>query len=140
MSLVQDTASFNLIPLSAEAAVELVTVTDELDLGSSVRLLERHLANGGQVDVLIPLTDLYSKAGRRDKEIELLRRSVSEGEPSALHILGLALGASVLPERGYRSSSKRRCRATNCRQKLCTISAAAAAKPGLRGARRAHAD
>jgi TPR repeat protein len=46
------------------------------------------------VDVLIVLADLYSKAGNPEKEIELLRRSVAEGEPNALHNLGLALWES----------------------------------------------
>lgn len=75
---------------SAEAAVELVTTTDELDLDEAIRLLETHLKNG-ELDVLIPLADLYSRAGRKDREIELLRRSVEAGEPNALHNLGLAL-------------------------------------------------
>ncbi|MFE5839324.1 tetratricopeptide repeat protein [Arthrobacter sp. NPDC056493] len=75
---------------SAEAAVEYIDTTNELDLESAIRLLEKHLQNG-EVDVLIMLAVLYSKAGNPDKEIELLRRSVAEGEPNALHNLGLAL-------------------------------------------------
>ena len=78
---------------SAEAAVEYVHTTNELDLESAINLLEKHLQNGA-VDVLIVLADLYSKAGNPEKEIELLRRSVAEGEPNALHNLGLALWES----------------------------------------------
>ncbi|MFJ5694140.1 tetratricopeptide repeat protein [Arthrobacter sp. NPDC093125] len=78
---------------SAEAAVEYIDTTDDLDPESAINLLEKHLQNG-EVDVLIPLADLYSKAGNPDKEIELLRRSVAEGEPNALHNLGLALWQS----------------------------------------------
>jgi len=78
---------------SAEAAVELIHTTNELDLEGAISLLEKHLQNG-KVDVLIVLADLYSKAGNPEKEIELLRRSVAEGEPNALHNLGLALWQS----------------------------------------------
>jgi tetratricopeptide (TPR) repeat protein len=75
---------------SPEAAVELIHTTDDLDLEASIKLLEKHLDNG-KVEVLIVLADLYSKAGNPQKEIELLRRSVAEGEPNALHNLGFAL-------------------------------------------------
>ncbi|MBP2215160.1 tetratricopeptide repeat protein [Arthrobacter sp. CAN_C5] len=75
---------------SAEAAVELIQTTDQLDTDSSIRLLEKHLENG-DVDVLLPLADLYSKVGRHADGIELLRRSVAAGEPHALHNLGVAL-------------------------------------------------
>lgn len=75
---------------SPEAAVELIHTTDDLDLEASINLLEKHLENG-KVEVLIVLADLYSKAGNPQKEIELLRRSVAEGEPNALHNLGFAL-------------------------------------------------
>lgn len=78
---------------SAEAAVEFIHTTSELDLDSAIRLLQKHLDNGA-VDVLIVLADLYSKAGNQEKEIELLRRSVAEVEPNALHNLGLALWKS----------------------------------------------
>jgi tetratricopeptide (TPR) repeat protein len=78
---------------SAEAAVEYIHTTNELDLESAINLLEMHLQNG-EVDVLIVLADLYSKAGNPEKETELLRRSVAEGEPNALHNLGLALWQS----------------------------------------------
>ena len=78
---------------SAEAAVEYIHTSNELDLESAINLLEKHLQNG-EVDVLIVLADLYSKAGNPEKEIELLRRSVAEGEPNALHNLGLALWQS----------------------------------------------
>jgi tetratricopeptide (TPR) repeat protein len=78
---------------SAEAAVEFIHTTNELDLEGAISLLEKHLENG-EVDVLIVLADLYSKAGNPEKEIELLRRSVAEGEPNALHNLGLALWES----------------------------------------------
>lgn len=78
---------------SAEAAVEYIHTTNELDLESAINLLEKHLQNG-EVDVLIVLADLYSKTGNPEKEIELLRRSVAEGEPNALHNLGLALWQS----------------------------------------------
>jgi tetratricopeptide (TPR) repeat protein len=78
---------------SAEAAVEFIHTTSELDLESAISLLQKHLDNGA-VDVLIVLADLYSKAGNQEKEIELLRRSVAEGEPNAMHNLGLALWQS----------------------------------------------
>jgi tetratricopeptide (TPR) repeat protein len=78
---------------SAEAAVEYIQTTKELDLDSAINLLEKHLQNG-EVDVLVVLADLYSKAGNAAKEIELLRRSVEAGEPNALHNLGLALWQS----------------------------------------------
>jgi len=78
---------------SAEAAVEYIQTTNELDLDGSINLLEKHLQNG-DVDVLIVLADLYSEAGNPAKEIELLRRSVAAGEPNALHNLGLALWQS----------------------------------------------
>lgn len=101
---------------SSEAARELIHTTDELDLQASIDLLERHLS-GGDTDVLILLAELYSKAGKPEKEIELLRRSVAEGEPNALHNLGLALwnsgqareGRAVLKkaaQRGDKLSSK----------------------------------
>ena len=73
--------------------MEYIHTTNELDLESAINLLEKHLQNG-EVDVLIVLADLYSKAGNPEKEIELLRRSVAEGEPNALHNLGLALWQS----------------------------------------------
>ena len=79
--------------ISAEAAVEYIHTTNELDLETAINLLEKHLQNG-EVDVLIVLADLYSKAGNPEKEIELLRRSVAEGEPNALHNFGLALWQS----------------------------------------------
>ncbi|MHA7305693.1 tetratricopeptide repeat protein [Arthrobacter sp. TMN-49] len=75
---------------SAEAAVEYIQTTNELDMNDAISLLEKHLQNG-EVDVLIVLADLYSKVGNPAKEIELLRRSVAAGEPNALHNLGLAL-------------------------------------------------
>ncbi|CAH0271264.1 hypothetical protein SRABI83_03655 [Arthrobacter sp. Bi83] len=56
----------------------------------TINLREKHLENG-KVEVLIVLADLYSKVGNPQTEIELLRRSVAEGEPSALHNLGFAL-------------------------------------------------
>ncbi|MFP3463537.1 tetratricopeptide repeat protein [Arthrobacter globiformis] len=75
---------------SPEAAVELIHTTNDLDLDAAINLLEKHLENG-EVGVLIVLADLYSKTGNTQKEIELLRRSVAEGEPNALHNLGFAL-------------------------------------------------
>jgi tetratricopeptide (TPR) repeat protein len=75
---------------SPEAAVELIHTTDDLDLQAAISLLEKHLENGA-VEVLIVLADLYLQAGDPEKEIELLRRSVAEGEPNALHNLGIAL-------------------------------------------------
>lgn len=75
---------------SSEAARELIHTTNELSLEASIDLLEAHLERGDN-DVLILLAELYSKAGKPEKEIELLRRSVAEGEPNALHNLGIAL-------------------------------------------------
>lgn len=70
--------------------MEYIHTTNELDLESAIRLLEKYLQDG-EVDLLIALADLYSKAGNPEKEIELLRSRVTEGEPNALHNLGLAL-------------------------------------------------
>jgi tetratricopeptide (TPR) repeat protein len=85
---------------SSEAAIELVTTTDKLDLTTSIQLLEDHLEKG-ESDVLIPLANLYSLLGRKDKEIELLRRSVDAGEPNALHNLGVALSEAGHDREGH---------------------------------------
>lgn len=108
---------------SAEAAVEFIHTTNELNLSESIDLLEKHLENG-EVDVLIVLADLYSKAGDADKEIELLRRSVAEGEPNALHNLGLALWQSGHTREGKALLKKAAQQATNCRQRSCITFAA----------------
>ena len=42
--------------------MEYIHTSNELDLESAINLLEKHLQNG-EVDVLIVLADLYSKAG-----------------------------------------------------------------------------
>lgn len=86
---------------SSEAATELITTTNELDLPTSIQLLEHHLDNG-EVDVLIPLANLYSLLGQKDKEIELLRRSVEEGESNAMHNLGVALSESGNDREGHK--------------------------------------
>lgn len=74
----------------AEAAVELIATTGVLIRPAAIALLESHLERGA-VEVLIPLAELYSCGGDTATEIRLLRRSVDEGEPNAVHNLGLAL-------------------------------------------------
>ena len=53
---------------SAEAAVEYIHTSNELDLESAINLLEKHLQNG-EVDVLIVLADLYSKRAIRRRRL-----------------------------------------------------------------------
>jgi len=52
------------------------------------------LREGSETRAEAAVEYVHSKAGNPEKEIELLRRSVAEGEPNALHNLGLALWES----------------------------------------------
>jgi Flp pilus assembly protein TadD len=74
---------------SPEAAVEWVA-QGRISNAEAIELLERHLREGA-VDVLIPLADLYEKAGRRADAEGALRWSLESGEPNAAHNLALFL-------------------------------------------------
>lgn len=82
-----------------EVAVELVT-TGNLETDEAIALLEHH-AEGGDVDVLIPLANLYGELNRKAEEIAVLRQAVASGEPHAVHNLGL-----VLWHAGYRKEGR----------------------------------